>query len=90
MYGEHPEGGMVEIDSRDVNFMENEFPNVGELKQNLELYELQEPNTSEGGTTLEQVIKNLVSQPDLDASNSGSDPLDSGRIHQVPTNGWML
>ena len=83
MYGEHPEGGMVEIDSRDVNFLENEFPNVGELKENFELYELEESNTSEGGAVLEQVIENPVSQLDLDASNSGSDPLDSGRIQNV-------
>ena len=26
MYGEHSDGGMTEIESRDVNFIEDDFP----------------------------------------------------------------
>ena len=30
MYGEHSDGGMTEIKSRDVNFIENDFPSTSE------------------------------------------------------------
>jgi len=40
MYGEHPNGGMTEIESRNVDFLEDEFPSIGEIKKDLELYEL--------------------------------------------------
>ena len=43
MYGEHPDGGMTEIESRNVDFLENDFPSIGEVKKDLELYELGEP-----------------------------------------------
>lgn len=48
MYGEHPNGGMTEVDSRNVNFLEDEFPSIGEIKKDLELYELQQPSLGEG------------------------------------------
>jgi len=51
MYGEHPNGGMTEIESRNVDFFEDEFPSIGEIKKDLELYELQQdlqPFVSEG------------------------------------------
>ena len=40
MYREHPDGGMKEIDSKNVNFLENEFPSIGEVKRDSQLYEL--------------------------------------------------
>ena len=40
MYGEYPNGGIMEIDSRNVDFLEHEFSIVGEIKD-LTLYELQ-------------------------------------------------
>jgi len=40
MYGEHPNGGMTEVDLRNVNFPEDEFPSIGEIKTDLALYEL--------------------------------------------------
>ena len=42
MYGEHFDGGMTKIESRDVNFIEDDFPSISEAKQYLQLYELQE------------------------------------------------
>jgi len=30
---------MTEIESRNVNFLEDEFPSIGEIKKDLELYE---------------------------------------------------
>ena len=41
IYGEDPNGGM-RIESRNVNFLEDEFLSIGEIKKNLELYELQQ------------------------------------------------
>ena len=51
MYGEHLNNGMTEIESSNVDFLEDEFPSIGEIKKNLELYELQQdlqPSLSEG------------------------------------------
>ena len=41
MYGEHPNGGMTEVESRNVDFLGDEFPSICEIKNNLALYELQ-------------------------------------------------
>jgi len=40
MFGEHPNGGMTKIDSHNVEFLEDEFSSVGEIKKDLNLYEL--------------------------------------------------
>ncbi|KAL0413193.1 UNVERIFIED_CONTAM: hypothetical protein Sradi_1521000 [Sesamum radiatum] len=44
MYGEHPDKGMTEIESCDVDFLEDDFPSISEVKGNLELYKLRDPN----------------------------------------------
>ena len=44
MYGKHPNSGMMEVDSCNITFLEDEFPSVGEVKEDLELYELQLDN----------------------------------------------
>uniref|UniRef100_A0A2N9GY51 Uncharacterized protein n=1 Tax=Fagus sylvatica TaxID=28930 RepID=A0A2N9GY51_FAGSY len=68
MHGEHPNGGMTEIESRDIDFIETNFPNIGEANRDLDLYELEEdedtlPSSSEGG--------GLVPRPVI-AEDSGS------------------
>jgi len=40
IFGEHPISGMTKIDSLIVEFLEDEFPSVGKIKQDLALYEL--------------------------------------------------
>ncbi|KAL0313704.1 UNVERIFIED_CONTAM: hypothetical protein Scaly_2908500 [Sesamum calycinum] len=40
MFGEHRDKGMTEIESGDVDFLEEDFPSLSEVKGNLELYEL--------------------------------------------------
>jgi len=40
MYGEHPNGGMIDIDSCNVDFLEDEFSTIGEIKKDVELFEL--------------------------------------------------
>jgi len=42
MYGQHSNGGMIEIESRNVDFLDDEFPSIGEIKKDLKLYELQQ------------------------------------------------
>ena len=76
MYGEHPNGGMAEIESRDIDFIETNFPNIGEANKDLDLYELEEdegtlPSSSEG--------EGLVLRPVI-AEDSGSGLQLSGSI----------
>ncbi|KAK2976358.1 hypothetical protein RJ640_014189 [Escallonia rubra] len=76
MYGEHPNGGRTEIESRDIDFIESDFPSIGDASKNLDLYELEEveatlPSPSKGGE--------LVSHPVI-AKDSISDPQPSGSI----------
>jgi len=40
MYREHLNGSMTAIDSRNVNFLEDEFSNIGEVKKDVKLFEL--------------------------------------------------
>jgi len=42
MFGEHHNGGMTEIDSRNVEFLKNEFRSIGEIRKDLVLDELQQ------------------------------------------------
>ena len=44
MFGEHPDGGKTEVDSHDVDFIENDFPSIGDVNESLDLYELEEPS----------------------------------------------
>ena len=80
MYGEHSDGGMTEIESRDVNFIENDFPSISEAKQDLQLYELQElegviPSLGEGGES--QLHPEIAKDSGSDLAPSGSKPLNS-------------
>ena len=54
MYGKHPNGGMTEIELRNINFIETDFPSIGNANRDLDLYELEEddgtlPSSSEDG-----------------------------------------
>ncbi|KAL0423557.1 UNVERIFIED_CONTAM: Copia protein [Sesamum radiatum] len=40
---------MTEIESHDVDFLEEDFPSISEVKRNLKLYELQDP---QGGASI--------------------------------------
>lgn len=40
IYSEHPDRGMIEIESCNVEFVK-EFSSIGEVKKNIGLYELQ-------------------------------------------------
>lgn len=45
MYGEYPNGDIIEIESHNIEFIEKEFPSIGEVKKNLGLCKLQEEIT---------------------------------------------
>ncbi|KAK2982640.1 hypothetical protein RJ640_007327 [Escallonia rubra] len=86
MYGEHPNGGRTEIESRDVDFIESDFPSIGDASKNLDLYELEEveptlPSPSEGGELVPHPVVAEDSVSDLQPS--GSIP-DSGSTPQGP------
>ncbi|KAK2973354.1 hypothetical protein RJ640_015109 [Escallonia rubra] len=83
MYGEHPNGGRTEIEYRDVDFIEGDFPSIGDASKNLDLYELEEveanlPSPSEGGELVSHsvVAKDSISdlQPSGSIPDSGSTP----------------
>ena len=62
MFGEHPDGGKTEVDSRDVDFIENDFPSIGDVNESLELYELEELSgvplsSSEGGELVPEITR---------------------------------
>ena len=42
MFGEHPDGGKTEVDSCDANFIENDFPSIGNVNESLDLYDFEE------------------------------------------------
>ena len=42
MFGEHLDGGKTEVDSRNVDFIENDFPRKGNVNESLDLYDLEE------------------------------------------------
>jgi len=83
MHGEHPNGGMTEIDSRNVDFLKNEFPTIGEFKKDVELFELQQniqPSFGEG----ESLDSNQVTEdgmPPLSEGNEEDLPAQENEIH---------
>ena len=75
MLGEHPDGGVTEIVSRDVEFMDNDFPSRGDVGQILELYEMVEswdntPATNLGNSGREITPSGSDPQPQEDDSQS--------------------
>ena len=40
MYDEHPNRRMTELESRNVEFLEDEFSKIGETDKDFQLYEL--------------------------------------------------
>ena len=62
MFGEHPDGGKTEVDSRDVDFIENDFHSIGYVNESLDLYELEEMSgvplsSREGGELVLEITR---------------------------------
>ena len=71
LIGEQPNGSMTELESRDVDFIESEFLNIGEVENNLTLYEMMD---QEGGTP-SRLVK--------DKEEILETPRDSGATHNL-------
>ena len=71
LIGEQPNGSMTELESRDVDFTESEFLNIGEVENNLTFYEMMD---QEGGT-LSRLVKDKEEIPETSR--------DSGATHNL-------
>jgi len=79
MDGEHPNGGMKEVDSRNIDFLEDEFPSIGEVKKDLQ-FELQQDLSLD---VREDLYTNYVTED----SFLFQDDRDSGRVPTAPIEG---
>ena len=89
MFGEHPNGGKAEVDSCDVDFIENDFPSIGDVNESLDLYELEElsgvPLSSSEGRELVPKIsrdRGSHSQPSGSVPLKLSEPLELRRSNR--------
>ena len=83
MFGEHLDRGKTEVDSSDVDFIENDFPSIGDVNESLDLYELEELSgvplsSSEGGELVLEIARNSGSH----SKPSGSVPLERCRSNR--------
>jgi hypothetical protein len=78
LIGEQLDGRVTEIESRDVDFIENEYPSMGEVNKDLELYELmdQEGDTPCSLVENEEEISQSPKDNGSDLPPSGSTPLE--------------
>ena len=44
LIGEHEDGIVIELESQDVTFLEDDFPHMGEIDRDLHLYEMMDPD----------------------------------------------
>ena len=89
MFGEHPDGGKTEVDLHDVNFIENDFPSIGDVNESLDLYELEELSgvplsSSEGGELVPEIARDSGnhSQPSESVPLELSEPLEFHRSNR--------
>ena len=83
MFGEHPDGGKIEVDSRDVDFIENDFPSIDDVNESLNLYESEELSglplsSSEDGELVPEIARDSGShsQPSGNVPLELSEPLE--------------
>ena len=83
VFGEHPDRGNTEVDSGDVDFIENDFPSIGDVNESLNLYELEELSSvllssSEGGELVPEIARDRGShsQPKESVPLELSEPLE--------------
>ena len=78
LIGEQPDGSVIELESRDVDFIESEFPNICEIEKNLTLYEMMDQEVG-GLSRLVEDKEEIPETPRDSGSNlqpSGSTPLE--------------
>jgi len=78
LIGEQPDGSVTELESRDVDFIESEFPNIGEVEKNLNLYEMMDQEGGAPSRLIEDKEEILETPRDSgsDSQPSGSTPLE--------------
>ena len=78
LIGEQPDGSMTELESRDVDFIESEFPNIGEVEKNLTLYEMMDQEVGAPSRLVEdkEEIPETPKDSGSDLQPSGSTPLE--------------
>ena len=89
MFGEHLDGGKTEVDSRDVDFIENDFTSIGDVNESLDLHELGELSgvplsLSEGGELVPEIGRDSGrhSQPSESVPLELSEPLELCRSNR--------
>ena len=95
--GEQENGTVTEFESRDVIFIENEFPKLGDVSQDFTLYETQEIDTQRllhlSGRNLEEEGNDLLPPNDPNVHNfelSGSMIPDSSGSMELEPSGKIL
>ena len=83
MYGGHQDGGMTKIESRDINFIETDFPSISDVKGDLDLYELEDIiddvlSLSKGGE-ITHILYPVITENGTSLQSSGSTLLDASR-----------
>ena len=67
-FGEEADGRVIEIESRDVVFLEDDYPTRGEIEKNFQFYEMEDPDNGVPSDS----IKRLEETLNL-SKNNGSD-----------------
>ena len=78
--GEQADGSISELESRDVTFLENDFPQRGDITSDLDLFEIDESDTS---TAPLQLI------PQVEDNNEEFHPSGSDRNVNIPEEGQL-
>ncbi|KAF8404721.1 hypothetical protein HHK36_009610 [Tetracentron sinense] len=92
MYGEHPNEGMTEVESRDIDFIETDFPSIGDANKDLDLYELEEDevilqSSREGGELVPRPV--IAEDSESSLQPSGSDPQEQDQARRVSNRGHI-
>uniref|UniRef100_A0A2N9HL28 CCHC-type domain-containing protein n=1 Tax=Fagus sylvatica TaxID=28930 RepID=A0A2N9HL28_FAGSY len=84
--GEQPDGSVTKVESRDVDFIENEFPSRGEVNKDLTLYEMMDPNEGCPCSLVEnqEEIPETPRDSGNDLQPSGSAPLEEDSQQPQP------
>ncbi|KAF8392811.1 hypothetical protein HHK36_021048 [Tetracentron sinense] len=92
MYGEHPNGGMIEVESRNIDFIETDFPSISVANKDLDLYELEEdevilPSSNDGGELVPRPV--IAEGSGNSLQPSGSDPQVQDQARKVSSRGHI-
>ncbi|CAL5374326.1 unnamed protein product [Camellia sinensis] len=76
--GEHPDGSVTEIESRDVDFLEEDFPSRGEVTREVEFYEMEDLLEGAPSSLVEneEIIPQAPRDSGSDLLTHGLDPMD--------------